>query len=74
MRLLRLCIPLFAATLLVACGDDDDGPAAPQANATERVLEIAAHGDEVGEPVPVNDGAFVFDDTAENTEPVLINR
>lgn len=74
MRLLRLCIPLLAAGLLAACGGDDDDPAAPQATATERVLEIAAQGDEVGEPIPVNDGAFVFDDTAETTAPVSINR
>ncbi|SFF39188.1 hypothetical protein SAMN04488120_103158 [Fontimonas thermophila] len=73
MRLLRLCVPLLAAGMLAACGDDDDPPA-PQASATARVLAIAAQDDEVGEPFPVNDGAFVFDDTAETTEPVSINR
>src|SRR6185503_10146919 len=29
MRMTRLLIPVAAATLLVACGDDSDGPAAP---------------------------------------------
>lgn len=39
-----------------------------------RVLDLASSPDEVSEPLPVNDGAFVFDDTSESAEPLPVNR
>jgi hypothetical protein len=80
MTMRKLCLPLIAAAGLAACSDNDnrsfppDPPPPPVQTATERLIELAAQTDEVGEPFPVNDGAFVFNDTVEDTEPVAINR
>jgi hypothetical protein len=69
--LLSLC----AGLLLTACSDNDDRAAAlPDPSATDMVIELAAQTDEVGEPFPINDGAFVFDDTAEDSEPAALKR
>ncbi|HEX4895341.1 MAG TPA: hypothetical protein VFV11_03320 [Solimonas sp.] len=70
---------LFRASALVAlglvlsasrCSDDDD----PVRSTTARVAAIAAQPDDTGEPFPVNDGAFVFNDTRDTTDPRPINR
>ncbi|MES0872549.1 hypothetical protein [Sinimarinibacterium thermocellulolyticum] len=73
MRAFQICIALLATGLLVACDDDDDRAPRSQSS-TQRLIVIASQTDETAEPFPVNDGAFVFDDTAENTEPVPITR
>lgn len=71
----KLCLPLLAVSLVAACGDSGRRSSTPPAQTTtERLIELASRTDEVGEPFPVNDGAFVFNDTADDTEPVPVNR
>ncbi len=73
--LLAAPLVLGSALLLGACSDNDDRAVAPpDTTATDIVIELAAQTDEVGEPFPINDGAFVFDDTDEGTEPAPLDR
>jgi hypothetical protein len=72
--LLAAPLALGGALLLGACSDNDRADAPPDQTATDAVIELAAQTDEVAEPFPINDGAFVFDDTAEGTEPAPLDR
>lgn len=40
---------------------------------TALVLQVARATSETAEPFPVNNGAFVFSDTSEVTDPVPVN-
>jgi hypothetical protein len=73
-RLLAAPLALGGALLLGACSDDDNRVfAPPDPTATDTVIGLASTTDEVAEPFPINDGALVFDDTAEDTEPAALN-
>lgn len=62
---------LLASLLLTGCGDDGVDTPVPSSLA---VSGLAAMSSEDGEPFPINDGAFVFNDTSDFTEPRRINR
>lgn len=64
---------LLALGLLLTgarCSDDD----APVTSTTARVALIASQPDDTGEPFPVNNGAFQFNDTRETTDPRPVTR
>lgn len=73
-RQLLLVAATSGALILGACGgsgnnDRDRDPA----NSTNQVLAIASTPDDTGAPISINNGAFVFNDTREDTDPVSIN-
>ncbi|MEN8719649.1 MAG: hypothetical protein ABF296_05230 [Oceanococcaceae bacterium] len=43
-------------------------------SSTEQVRAIASQTSEVDEPIVINDGAFVFNDTSETNAPAPVNR
>lgn len=64
---------LLASSLLLAgCGDG--GVEMPAVPTSLTVSGLAATSSEDGEPFPINDGAFAFNDTSDFTEPRRINR
>lgn len=76
----RLAIPLCAVLISVtsACSNNDHAVGAidmepePQGTTSE-VLGIARTPADFDEPFVINDGAFQFNDTAENTAPIAID-
>ncbi len=74
-RKLLMLAALLGSMGISACNNDDDtAPGEPTASASQTVLSLAAAGSEVAEPFPVNDGAFSFDDTSEQTPPIPLAR
>lgn len=57
-------------TAVSAC--DDNNRRAPSSSG--QVLSLSQAPDDVGDPVTLNNGAFVFTDTREDTAPIRINR
>ncbi len=49
-------------------------PAPPPASTTSQLITTASSPDDIGEPFSINDGAFAFNDTRDDTDPVPINR
>ena len=66
---------LSSALLLGGCdnGGGGGGGGAPDSS-TSAVTRAASTSSEDAEPSPINDGAFVFNDTSETSDPVAINR
>lgn len=68
---------IAAGCVLAGCSETDGElnggrPPAPESSTT-RVLQIAQQPDDTAEPFAVNNGAFSFNDTAEDTQPQAIN-
>ncbi len=75
MTVRKILLPLSMLVFLSACDNNNRLSLEPPVQtATDRILAVASQPDDVGEPFPVNDGAFAFDDTAEDSEPVTVNR
>lgn len=67
---------LGSALALAACtssNDDGDGGGGTPDATTKLVQFIAGVADDAGDPLPVNDGAFPFNDTSDRTRPLRIN-
>jgi hypothetical protein len=70
-----------AATLVSACGNDDNTsmnpppvpPPMTQSLDTAAVLALAMKSSETAEPFMVDDGAVVLTDTSETTDPISID-
>lgn len=65
-----------ASTALLLMGsscNNDSLLQAPLVMDTALVLQLAKATSETAEPFAVNDGAFVFSDTSEVTDPVSVN-
>lgn len=65
--------------LLSACGNDYNGYGGgdmppPSSSTTAAVAGLAQSSPEDAEPFPINDGAFVFNDTDDTTEPLPVSR
>jgi hypothetical protein len=73
-RKLLMLAALVGSMGISACNNDDAAPGEPTASASQTVLSLAASSSEVAEPFPVNDGAFSFDDTSEQTPPIPLAR
>lgn len=65
-----------AGLLLSACGNDISGDSStPTVTPTSQtVTQLSASSSESGEPFPINDGAFAFNDSNETRDPLAINR
>lgn len=73
-----LSMVLLGVVVLAGCGTDRPGnggglPPGP-APTTDGVTATAATTSEDGEPFPINNGAFAFNDTSDLTDPRVINR
>jgi hypothetical protein len=69
-----------AATLVTACGHDDNTtmnpmppPPTTQSLDTAAVLAMAMMSSETSDPTMVNDGAVVLTDTSETSEPISVD-
>ena len=72
-RQLLLVAATSGALILGACGGGNNGRNRDPASSTNQVLAIASTPDDTGAPISINNGAFVFNDTREDTDPVSIN-
>lgn len=70
-----------AATLVSACGHDDNTtmnppptpPPMTQSLDTAAVLAMAMTSSETSDPIMVDDGAVVLTDTSETTDPISVD-
>jgi hypothetical protein len=70
-----------AAGMLTACHDDHQGASSPppppphqsQSLDTAQVLALAQQPSETSNPMPVNGGAVVINDTSETSAPITVN-
>lgn len=60
-----------AAAALGACSENNLQGGKPGSSAS--VLGLASATSETAAPLAINDGAFVFDDTSEVSDPININ-
>ena len=72
-RQLLLVAATSGALILGACGGGNNDRNRDPASSTNQVLAIASTPDDTGAPISINNGAFVFNDTREDTDPVSIN-
>jgi hypothetical protein len=69
----------LVCTALIGCSESDglaQNPVVtptPVASTTTQVLQAARQPNDAAEPFAVNDGAFGFNDTAEDTLPQAVN-
>ncbi|MGQ0502061.1 MAG: hypothetical protein ACT4P0_05535 [Panacagrimonas sp.] len=66
-------ILVLGALGLSACGGGGSSGNGNPVSSTGDVQAIAATTDDTGRPMPINDGAFTFDDTSETSRPQPIN-
>jgi hypothetical protein len=68
-----------AATLVTACGGNNDVTMTPppastvQSLDTAAVLEMARTTSETADPIAVDDGAVLLTDTSETTDPISVD-
>ena len=69
-----------AATLVTACGHDDNTtmnptppPPTTQSLDTAGVLNLAMMSSETSDPIMVDDGALVLTDASETTDPINVD-
>ena len=67
----RLALVVIPLVLLAACSENNLDGGRPGSSAN--VLGLASATSESAAPLVINDGAFVFDDTSEVSEPIDIN-
>jgi hypothetical protein len=75
---LTLAVAALAATVLSACGGGEErAPTAAETAAqsldTQQVLALADTPSNTAQPLPVNDGLLVLDDTSETSLPINID-
>ncbi len=79
-KLATLLLAGVAATLISACGHDDNmtmnpppPPPTVQSLDTAAVLAMAMMSSETSDPIMVNEGAVVLTDTSETTAPITLD-
>ncbi len=60
------------AMLLASCSDSDSNRSLTPGS-SEQVRDLAAVQSESAEPIAINDGAFVFTDTSETSDPIAVD-
>lgn len=70
-RQIAMGVIALAGTAISAC---DNGNNRGAVTSSGQVLNLATTADDFGDPVTLNNGAFIFTDTREDTPPIRINR
>lgn len=70
-RQIAMGVIALAGTAISACDSNDNRGAVTSSG---QVLSLAQTADDFGEPVTLNNGAFIFTDTREDSAPIRLNR
>ena len=70
-RQIAMGVIALLGTAISACDNDNNRGAVTSSG---QVLNLAQTADDFGEPVTLNNGAFIFTDTREDSAPIRINR